>query len=604
MHVHIVVKDSLRHRLFLRMAEASLKGYWQSTTIVSPSDPQEKTGKRNLNWRDRAYLIREGIKSKFQKHMGSKPLFPEIRHYHADDEMQKMLGIEPLALPSSETVFRTEKPNCEAALDFLRSLAPDLILIYGAPLLSDDWLTLPRLGALNMHYGILPHYRSGHSTEFALLHERPDRIGASIHYVDRGVDTGQVVHRSSIVPVPRETGGKLLARVYVAGAEALINCACKSIKTNERLPPIVIERSEGMTYFPKRTFSRDVSFGVEWRRQELDAEWPNTELSIEKRSLTGSCRPAKSFPPGVYILLYHSLTDEDAQPWEHSYIKVATPLKHFSDHIDWLKRNDFHSISLADAPEVLRRGSPAKRYFAVTFDDAYSNIVKAQKILDLAKVSPTVFVNGAFSSGRPYFRALAAVLRDSGGSACLKKLLDEMIPSRTWSSNPDTLFNETKDFYVYGLVEEAVLRAYSSEFGDPNKLHIHLNMNELRSLKAHGWSIGNHTWDHPTLSALSTVGAMEAIDRNLKFLRDHDLDPINWLSYPNGLARHVGPSVKTWLDINPTTMGVFAGGGVNFFYSRTQWLRIPIGSENLRDFEQLMRKSVNATLEGLGLSSL
>ncbi len=46
---------------------------------------------------------------------------------------------------------------------------------------------------INIHGGHLPDYRGCHCFFFALLEGRFDAIGSTIHYVDRGIDTGDII---------------------------------------------------------------------------------------------------------------------------------------------------------------------------------------------------------------------------------------------------------------------------------------------------------------------------------------------------------------------------------------------------------------------------
>lgn len=246
-------------------------------------------------------------------------------------------------------------------------------------------------------------------------------------------------------------------------------------------------------------------------------------------------------------------------------------------------------------PEVLRRGRATHRHFVVTFDDAYTNIAGIADFLGSRKVVPTVFVNGAFCEGRPYFRVLAALLRDYGGGPALRAELASLIPNKEWSEKSDKLFDQTKDQYVAGLTETAVAAAYNKTIGVAADLRCHLDAAELLTLRKRGWQIGNHTWEHLTLSALDDTTAADAIERNAAYLKDANLEPLDWLSYPNGLARHVSAGTKAWLDRNPTKHGLFAGGGINLFYSRTQWLRISLGNPDLQAFRRILAHNAFAS---------
>lgn len=105
-----------------------------------------------------------------------------------------------------------------------------------------------------------------------------------------------------------------------------------------------------------------------------------------------------------------------------------------------------------------------------------------------------------------------------------------------------------------------------------------------------------------TLSTLSYSSIKSSIEKNIAYLESSNLKPIDWLSYPNGLSSHVNSEVKAWLDRNPGTNGIFAGGGVNLIRARTQWLRMSIGNPDLKTFKRIVGQNVDATVKAVGLN--
>jgi len=593
--IAVVVKDDIRHRVFLRLAinafctDHRLYVFMHSLEAVD-NEPQSQKQVLLRHFR----RIRK-LGTRFSK------------KGQVDWKMKAFLNIKPVKDYEIPDLHKTFDLNAKRNLEILRKVNPDLIIVFGAPILKENWVTLPRLGALNMHYGMLPWYRSGNSTQFALLHERIDRIGPTIHYIDKGVDTGAIVNRYPVSLRGYSSVSELLAAVYAEGAIRLIENASESLRINSKLPS-VIELSEN-SFYPAKFGTPDVLKGAELRMREID-KWPHTQMVIERISLhrpkPWQFRLPVKAPNGVYILLYHGLTDpSNMELWEKSYDRVSTHTHHFVEQIEFLIREGFVPLPITDAPEVLRRGSPNKRYFVVTFDDGYNNIKVIQSVLKSKGIRPTVFVNGSFCRGIPYYRILSAMLRDHvGGTQTLQYELKSRAPQVEWSMDPEELFNQTKDEYIVGVIEDAVTEAYRAKIGRPEELGCHLDAEALYELEKAGWQIGNHTWEHRTLSALTDIGVREAIERNSQFLGETVQKPIDWLSYPNGLGRHVNGSVKKWLDEHPYTNGVFAGGGVNLIASRTQWLRISVANPSLSNFKRQLRQSVFASVKALDLAHL
>ena len=209
---------------------------------------------------------------------------------------------------------------------------------------------------------------------------------------------------------------------------------------------------------------------------------------------------------------------------------------------------------------MLRRGSPKGRYFVVTFDDAYSNIAAVEPFLSVRSIRPTVFVNGAFCEGTPYFRVLAAVLRDSGDACAQCRTAVGSSGCEVVKGSESAVRSDEGHVASPAQRKRRSVLPDARALGDPRLLRCHLDVEGLRTLETRAGRSETHTWEHRTLSALGPAEVESAIDRNVDYLRASRLRPINWLSYPNGLAAHVNQAVKTWLDRNVETHGMFAGG--------------------------------------------
>ena len=96
---------------------------------------------------------------------------------------------EPSIFTAAERIS-TSDLNGDLGLSMLRDIAPDLMILSGAPLLQPRIFSLPSLGTVNVHWGISPNYRGQESIFTALRHGDYASIGATLHYLDEGIDTG------------------------------------------------------------------------------------------------------------------------------------------------------------------------------------------------------------------------------------------------------------------------------------------------------------------------------------------------------------------------------------------------------------------------------
>ena len=84
----------------------------------------------------------------------------------------------------------TNSSDTECAL---KQFETDLLILGQAGILRKNILQIPKIGTLNGHPGILPFYRGVDCPHWAILNGEFDKIGASIHWVDQGIDTGKII---------------------------------------------------------------------------------------------------------------------------------------------------------------------------------------------------------------------------------------------------------------------------------------------------------------------------------------------------------------------------------------------------------------------------
>ena len=87
-------------------------------------------------------------------------------------------------------------------------------------MLDKAWLTLPRLGALNMHGSLLPKYRGRAPVHWAIIHGET-ATGASLHYMVEKPDAGALVDQQSVPILENDTALDVSLKVAAAAQEVL-----------------------------------------------------------------------------------------------------------------------------------------------------------------------------------------------------------------------------------------------------------------------------------------------------------------------------------------------------------------------------------------------
>lgn len=104
----------------------------------------------------------------------------------------------------------------------LRDLRPDLMVVCSYPrLLRAHILSIPPKGVLNVHTAMLPTGRGMHPLNWALIRDEP-RMGVTVHYMDEGMDSGDVVAQRSIPVGIEDDVNTMKDRLTTIGAELLV----------------------------------------------------------------------------------------------------------------------------------------------------------------------------------------------------------------------------------------------------------------------------------------------------------------------------------------------------------------------------------------------
>jgi methionyl-tRNA formyltransferase len=118
-------------------------------------------------------------------------------------------------------VFQPEKVRQPEALERLKSLSPDLILVaaYGQ-ILPKALLDMPRVACLNVHGSILPRWRGAAPIHYAVMAGDAE-TGVTIMHMNEKMDEGDVILAKTTPIGPEETTGVLHDRLALLGASAL-----------------------------------------------------------------------------------------------------------------------------------------------------------------------------------------------------------------------------------------------------------------------------------------------------------------------------------------------------------------------------------------------
>jgi methionyl-tRNA formyltransferase len=144
----------------------------------------------------------------------------EQRH---DAALRHVLGEEETAeFAGGDRMIRVDGINSSSALEEVRRLNPDALLVYGTAIVGDQMLALARDMAFNLHTGISPRYRGTDCAFWPVVNGEPQWIGATAHECTADVDGGRIFGIARADWLPEDRIHELFARAVATGADLYV----------------------------------------------------------------------------------------------------------------------------------------------------------------------------------------------------------------------------------------------------------------------------------------------------------------------------------------------------------------------------------------------
>ncbi len=190
---------------------------------------------------------------------------------HADD----LIGL--CSFLPAEMILIGQAFRQSHGVEVLTRLDLDFIIAVHFPfIIPSEVLSIPRQGVLNLHPAFLPYNRGWHTASWAILEDTP--IGATLHFMDEGVDTGDIVHQKQISISPGDTAHSLYQKLKVLELEVFQEAWPQLVSGNYTRKPQ--DSTTGTTHRRRDLFDSDI------QRLDLDAEVRISHLLKKLRALT------------------------------------------------------------------------------------------------------------------------------------------------------------------------------------------------------------------------------------------------------------------------------------------------------------------------------
>jgi methionyl-tRNA formyltransferase len=192
-------------------------------------------------------------------------------------QLLEVAGLPPTRVLNGSLLRR------DSVLEEVRALRADIaVSVMFGYILRRPFLELFPRGVVNLHPALLPWNRGAFPNVWSIVDGTPS--GVTLHYIDGGIDTGDIVAQAAVEVLPADTGQSLYERLEEGGLELFKqNWASLAAGTAARMP----QPSGGTSHVTADVDRID--------RIELDRSYPAGQLIDILR--------ARTFPPhrGAYF---------------------------------------------------------------------------------------------------------------------------------------------------------------------------------------------------------------------------------------------------------------------------------------------------------------
>ena len=234
MRIGILTSIETRHRYFVRAIRSRFRvvAVVYEETGYSPAHVQPT----NLT-AEEAQVVAEHFAERSRQ---EQAFFGQAAEFVEADDQCAVRRLPPGTLNTPET------------LAFFEDVAADTVVVYGTNLVKPPLLNHWPGRMINLHLGLSPYYRGTATNFYPLLNEEPEYVGATIHLLDAGVDSGPILRHAR----PRIQAGDMPhtigCKAILAGIEALV--AVLSDLDRGRVVPVPQWQVPGARFYRRRDY--------------------------------------------------------------------------------------------------------------------------------------------------------------------------------------------------------------------------------------------------------------------------------------------------------------------------------------------------------------
>jgi peptidoglycan/xylan/chitin deacetylase (PgdA/CDA1 family)/folate-dependent phosphoribosylglycinamide formyltransferase PurN len=375
--------------------------------------------------------------------------------------------------------------NGDAAVAALGDCGADLGIVLGTRILKPSTFGVPRQGCINLHKGKVPEYR-GMPPGFWELYDGATTAGVTVHFVDKGLDTGDIVATGAVDIAKTETPESLLEKLHAEGAKTLASAVAQirdgtatrqlqpKVETTPRSKPSREQLNSLRRRLPHWNWKKKTPWSVIGRNIHL--------LLVYYSGLYWAVRFSHRLSKSRgAIFLHHRVND-------YSKDALTVDTHTFAAQLLAIARHYPVSSTAEIVDRILTRKPIQPTTVAVHFDDCYRDI---------------------FTNGAPILKAL-------GIPACA------FINSGYVDTDRSFPHDIAKYPFVYEMLRTSDIQAWSDL----------------------GLEVGAHTVNHVDLGKCDEEAAQQEITQCGRALQGMIGKPVTLFSFPFGRLDNIRPGIR------------------------------------------------------------
>lgn len=130
--------------------------------------------------------------------------FIDRRQQGRVDEIVRDMGLKIEPDPACE-IYPVGSVNSMACRAALAMVKPAAVLVIGTRIIKRETLAAIDVPLINSHAGWNPKYRGQAGGYWALAKGDPEHAGVTVHLVDAGVDTGDILYQDRFTATPKDS---------------------------------------------------------------------------------------------------------------------------------------------------------------------------------------------------------------------------------------------------------------------------------------------------------------------------------------------------------------------------------------------------------------